>query len=59
VLRAEDDAVHRVLVWLVTSFVGEARREIARARTAKAAAEQVETMIRVLQQMRPILTDSA
>jgi AcrR family transcriptional regulator len=58
VLRAEDDAVHRVLVWLVTSFVGEARREIARARTAKAAAEQVETMIRVLQQMRPILTDS-
>jgi AcrR family transcriptional regulator len=56
VLRAEDDSVHRVLTWLVTSFVGEARREIARARTAKAAAEQVETMIEVLQQMRPVLT---
>jgi AcrR family transcriptional regulator len=59
VLRAEDDAVHRVLVWLVTSFVGEARREIARARTARAAAEQVEAMIKVLQQMRPILTASS
>jgi AcrR family transcriptional regulator len=56
VLRAENDSVHRVLVWLVTSFVGEARREIARARTAKAAAEQVETMIEVLRQMRPVLT---
>jgi AcrR family transcriptional regulator len=56
VLRAEDDSVHRVLIWLVTSFVGEARREIARARTAKAAAVQVETMIEVLKQMRPVLT---
>jgi AcrR family transcriptional regulator len=56
VLRAEDDSVHRVLTWLVTSFVGEARREIARARTAKAAAVLVETMIEVLKQMRPVLT---
>ena len=56
VLRATDDSVHRVLVWLVTSFMGEARREIAKARTAKAAQEHVETMIEVLRRMRPVLT---
>ena len=55
VLRAENDSVHRVLIWLVTSFMGEARREIAKARTAKAAAAQVETMIDVLTRMRPVL----
>jgi len=55
VLRAENDSVHRVLIWLVTSFLGEARREIAKARTAKAAAAQVEVMIDVLGRMRPVL----
>src|SRR5262249_28023419 len=42
VLGAEHDAVHRVLVWLVTSFLGEARREITRARTAREASERVD-----------------
>jgi AcrR family transcriptional regulator len=57
VLQAEHDPAHRVLVWLVTSFVGEARREIAKARTARAAQNTVETMIEVLTRMRPVLTD--
>ena len=57
VLRAEDDSVHRVLVWLVTSFLGEARREILKARTARAAAATVDTMIDVLTRMRPLLAD--
>jgi AcrR family transcriptional regulator len=57
VLRAEQDAVHRVLVWLVTSFLGEARREIARARTAREANSRVDAMINVLIRMRPILTE--
>jgi AcrR family transcriptional regulator len=57
VLQAENDSVHRVLVWVVTGFLGEARREIARARTARAAQANVETMIGVLERMRPVLTD--
>ncbi len=57
VLRAANDPAHRVLVWLVTSFVGEARREIARARTARDAQAHVETMVQVLTRMRPVLTE--
>jgi AcrR family transcriptional regulator len=56
VLGAEHDSVHRVLVWLVTSFLGEARREITRARTAREAATRVDAMIDVLVRMRPVLT---
>jgi AcrR family transcriptional regulator len=55
-LSAENDAVHRALVWLFTSFLGEARREIAKARTARAASADVDAMIDVLQRMRPVLT---
>jgi AcrR family transcriptional regulator len=58
VLGAEHDSVHRVLVWLVTSFLGEARREIAKARSARAAASLVDSMIDVLKRMRPLLEDS-
>jgi len=57
VLGAEHDSVHRVLVWLVTSFLGEARREIAKARSARAASALVDTMIDVLKRMRPLLAD--
>jgi AcrR family transcriptional regulator len=57
VLRAENDSVHRVLIWVVTGFLGEARREIARARTARAAQANVDAMIGVLKRMRPILGD--
>jgi AcrR family transcriptional regulator len=56
-LGAADDPVHRVLIWLVTNFVGEARREIAKARSARAAHAHVNAMIEVLERMRPILTD--
>jgi AcrR family transcriptional regulator len=55
-LGAENDAVHRVLVWLVTSFIGEARREIVKSRSARAAATHVTAMVEVLERMRPIIT---
>jgi AcrR family transcriptional regulator len=57
VLRAEDDSVHRVLIWVVTAFMGEARREIARSRSARQAQANVESMIGVLQRMRPLLAE--
>ncbi|HEU5470735.1 MAG TPA: TetR family transcriptional regulator [Actinophytocola sp.] len=55
-LGADDDPVHRVLIWLVTSFLGEARREISKARTAREATVDVEAMIETLKRMRPLLT---
>ena len=54
-LGADNDAVHRVLVFLMTSFMGEARREIAKTKSAKDARALVEAMIEVLQRMRPVL----
>lgn len=53
-LGADDEAVQRALVFLATSFLGEARREIANARSAKAARELVAAMTEVLERMRPI-----
>jgi AcrR family transcriptional regulator len=55
-LGTENDPVHRVLIWLVTSFLGEARREIAKARSARAAQAHVDAMIEVLKRMRPVIT---
>ncbi|QFG21637.1 TetR/AcrR family transcriptional regulator [Actinomadura sp. WMMB 499] len=57
-LGATDEPVNRVLVWLVTSYIGEARREISRQRTPRAAREQVEAMLEVLERMRPLLADA-
>jgi AcrR family transcriptional regulator len=54
-LGAGDDAVHRVLVFLVTNFIGEARREIARAGSKQEASSLVDAMIEVLTRMRPIV----
>jgi AcrR family transcriptional regulator len=54
-LGATDEPVNRVLVWLVTSYIGEARREICRQRTPRAAREQVEAMLEVLERMRSLL----
>ncbi|TDC91758.1 TetR/AcrR family transcriptional regulator [Actinomadura sp. 7K507] len=58
-LGATDEPVNRILVWLVTSYVGEARREICRQRTPRAAREQVEAMLEVLERMRPLLASAA
>ncbi|RAY15595.1 TetR/AcrR family transcriptional regulator [Actinomadura craniellae] len=58
-LGATDEPVNRVLVWLVTSYIGEARREIAKQRTARAAREQVAAMLEVLERMRPLLASAA
>ncbi|GGK74626.1 TetR/AcrR family transcriptional regulator [Mangrovihabitans endophyticus] len=55
-LAGENDAVHRVLAGLVTSFVGDARREIAKSRSARAATAHVAAMMEVLERMRPIIT---
>ncbi|SNT58582.1 transcriptional regulator, TetR family [Actinomadura meyerae] len=57
-LGATDEPVNRVLVWLVTSYIGEARREIAKERTARAARRQVEAMLEVLERMRPLLASA-
>ncbi|WP_051580393.1 TetR/AcrR family transcriptional regulator [Pseudonocardia acaciae] len=54
-LGAGDDAVHRALVFLVTNFIGEARREVARARSEEEAAALVNAMIEVLARMRPVV----
>jgi AcrR family transcriptional regulator len=56
-LRAEDDPVHRVIVHLLTDVLGEARREIAGARSAREAAAMVEDMMALLARMRPIVLD--
>ncbi|PRZ42585.1 TetR family transcriptional regulator [Antricoccus suffuscus] len=53
-LGAEDEAVQRALVFLATTFLGEARREIANARTAKEARELVAAMTEVIERMRPM-----
>jgi hypothetical protein len=54
-LGANDSAVNRVLVALLTSFMGDARREIASARSAKEARELVETMMAVLTRLRTVI----
>jgi AcrR family transcriptional regulator len=54
-LGANDSAVNRVLVALLTSFMGDARREIASARSAKEARELVETMMAVLARLRTVI----
>lgn len=54
-LRVEDEPVQRALVFLVTSFLGEARREIANTRNAKEARTLAAAMCEVLDRMRPIL----
>mgnify|MGYP001440691330 CR=1 FL=1 len=57
-LGATDEPVNRVLVWLVTSYIGEARREISRQPNPRAAREQVEAMLEVLERMRPLLASA-
>jgi AcrR family transcriptional regulator len=54
-LRADNQPVNRVLVALLTSFTGEARREIASARSAKEARQMVEAMMDVLTRMRTVI----
>jgi AcrR family transcriptional regulator len=54
-LGAGDSAVNRVLVALLTSFMGDARREIASARSAKEAGELVDTMMAVLARLRTVI----
>jgi AcrR family transcriptional regulator len=54
-LGANDSAVNRVLVALLTSFMGDARREIASARSAKEARELVDTMMAVLARLRTVI----
>jgi len=56
-LGADDDPVHRVVVHLLTGFLGEARREIAEARSRAEAAAMVEDMMELLAKMRPIVMD--
>ncbi|WP_252441987.1 TetR/AcrR family transcriptional regulator [Pseudonocardia humida] len=54
-LGAPDSPVNRVLVALLTSFMGDARREIASARSAKEARQMVETMMAVLARLRAVM----
>jgi AcrR family transcriptional regulator len=54
-LGADDSPVNRVLVALLTSFMGDARREIASARTNKEARQLVETMMSVLARLRAVI----
>jgi AcrR family transcriptional regulator len=54
-LRASNSPVNRVLVALLTSFMGDARREIASARSAKDAQQLVDTMMDVLTRMRAVI----
>ena len=54
-LGANDSPVNRVLVALLTSFMGDARREIASARSAKEARALVETMMAVLARLRAVI----
>jgi hypothetical protein len=42
-------------VALLTSFMGDARREIASARSAKEAKQMVEAMMDVLARMRTVI----
>lgn len=57
-LGANDNAVNRVLVALLTSFLGEARREVTNARSAKEAGALVDAMIDVLARMRPVMASN-
>jgi AcrR family transcriptional regulator len=54
-LGASNEPVNRVLVALLTSFMGEARREIASARSAKEAKQLAEAMMDVLRRMRTVI----
>jgi len=54
-LGAPDSPVNRVLVALLTSFMGDARREIASARSAKEARQMVQTMMDVLARLRTVI----
>ncbi|WP_250557709.1 TetR/AcrR family transcriptional regulator [Pseudonocardia lacus] len=54
-LGAPDSPVNRVLVALLTSFMGDARREIASARSNKEARQMVETMMAVLARLRTVI----
>ena len=54
-LGADDSPVNRVLVALLTSFMGDARREVASARSAKDARQMVETMMAVLARLRTVI----
>src|SRR3954452_7424091 len=54
-LGADDSAVNRVLVALLTSFWATPRREIASARSAKEARELVDTMMAVLARLRTVI----
>lgn len=54
-LGASNSPVNRVLVALLTSFMGDARREIASARSAKEAQQLVDTMMEVLGRMRVVI----
>jgi AcrR family transcriptional regulator len=54
-LGASNSPVNRVLVALLTSFTGDARREIASARSVKEAQQLVDTMMEVLARMRVVI----
>jgi AcrR family transcriptional regulator len=54
-LGAGNSPVNRVLVALLTSFMGDARREIASARSGKEAQQMVDTMMAVLTRMRVVI----
>jgi hypothetical protein len=54
-LGAGNSPVNRVLVALLTSFMGDARREIASARSGKDAQQLVDTMMDVLGRMRAVI----
>jgi AcrR family transcriptional regulator len=54
-LGANDSPVNRVLVALLTSFMGDARREVASARSSKEARQMVETMMAVLARLRTVI----
>lgn len=54
-LGADSVPVNRVLVALLTSFIGDARREIAAARSAREARQMIESMMVILTQLRPVV----
>lgn len=57
VLRAEDEPVNRVIIFLLTSFMGEARREIISARDEEEASRLIPAMLAVVERMRPIISE--
>lgn len=54
-LGASNSPVNRVLVALLTSFMGDARREIASVRSTNEAQQLVDTMMAVLGGMRGLI----